>query len=65
LHNGVCIEKEILNYANAFLGHFINGYHASGDTVPFGGMKHSGVGREKGLAALDAYYEIKSVTVTL
>ena len=44
---------------------YINGYHASGDTVPFGGMKHSGVGREKGLAALDAYYEIKSVIITL
>ena len=44
---------------------YINGYHASGDTVPFGSMKPSGVGREKGLAALDAYYEIKSVTVTL
>ena len=34
---------------------YINGYHGSGDTVPFGGMKQSGVGREKGLAALDAY----------
>ena len=44
---------------------YINGYHGAGDTVPFGGMKQSGVGREKGLAALSAYYEIKSVTVTL
>ena len=44
---------------------YINGYHASGDTVPFGGMKQSGVGREKGLAALDAYYETKAVTITL
>ena len=44
---------------------YINGYHASGDTVPFGGMKQSGVGREKGLAALDAYYEIKSIVVSL
>jgi aldehyde dehydrogenase (NAD+) len=44
---------------------YINGYHASGDTVPFGGMKHSGVGREKGLAALDAYYEVKSIIISL
>lgn len=44
---------------------YINGYHAGGDTVPFGGMKQSGVGREKGLAALDAYYEIKSIVVSL
>lgn len=44
---------------------FINGYHAAGDTVPFGGMKQSGVGREKGLAGLDAYCETKSITITL
>lgn len=44
---------------------YVNGYHGSGDTVPFGGMKQSGIGREKGMAALDAYYEIKSVTITL
>lgn len=44
---------------------FINGYHSSGDTVPFGGMKESGIGREKGLAALDAYYELKAITVTI
>lgn len=44
---------------------YINGYHGAGDTVLFGGMKQSGVGHEKGLAALSAYYEIKSVTVTL
>lgn len=44
---------------------FINGYQAAGDTVPFGGMKQSGIGREKGLAALAAYSEIKSIVVTL
>ncbi len=44
---------------------YINGYHASGDTVPFGGMKQSGVGREKGLAGLDAYCETKSITISL
>lgn len=44
---------------------FINGYHGAGDTVPFGGMKESGIGREKGLAALDGYYETKAITLTL
>ncbi len=44
---------------------FINGYHGAGDTVPFGGMKDSGIGREKGMAALGAYCEVKAVTVTL
>ncbi len=44
---------------------FINGYHGAGDTVPFGGVKDSGIGREKGLVALDAYCETKAVTVTL
>ncbi|MEM7171811.1 MAG: aldehyde dehydrogenase family protein [Pseudomonadota bacterium] len=44
---------------------FVNGYHSAGDTVPFGGMKDSGIGREKGLAALNAYCQVKAVTVTL
>jgi len=44
---------------------YINGYHGAGDTGPFGGMKHSGIGREKGMAALDAYCEVKSITITL
>ena len=45
---------------------YVNGYHGSGDTVPFGGMKQSGMSAvRKGLAALDAYYEIKSVTISL
>lgn len=43
---------------------FINGYHGAGDTVPFGGFKQSGIGREKGLAALANYCETKAVTVT-
>ncbi|MEM7225377.1 MAG: aldehyde dehydrogenase family protein [Pseudomonadota bacterium] len=44
---------------------FINGYHNAGDTVPFGGFKESGTGREKGLAALANYCQIKAVTVDL
>lgn len=43
---------------------FVNGYHNAGDTVPFGGMKASGIGREKGLEALDAYTETKAITVS-
>lgn len=31
--------------------------------MPFGGFKRSGVGREHGRAALDAYTEIKSVSI--
>lgn len=59
--------NQALRYARAIEAGqvYINGYHAAGDTVPFGGMKQSGVGREKGLAALDAYCEIKSVTISL
>jgi acyl-CoA reductase-like NAD-dependent aldehyde dehydrogenase len=58
---------QALRYARAIEAGqvYVNGYHASGDTVPFGGMKQSGVGREKGLAALDAYYEVKAVTISL
>ena len=44
---------------------FVNGYHNAGDTVPFGGMKASGIGREKGLEALDAYCETKAITVSI
>ena len=39
---------------------------ARGDpAAPFGGFKASGIGREKGHANLDAYLEIKTVTVAL
>lgn len=41
---------------------FINEYHSAGDTVPFGGFGDSGIGREKGLAALANYSAIKSIT---
>ncbi|MEM7291884.1 MAG: aldehyde dehydrogenase family protein [Pseudomonadota bacterium] len=43
---------------------FINGYHGAGDTVPFGGFKDSGIGREKGMAALDGYCETRAITIT-
>jgi len=34
---------------------------AGGSEVPFGGNKHSGFGRERGMEALRSYFEIKSV----
>lgn len=40
---------------------FVNGFLTGGDTVPFGGVKHSGIGREKGLAGLSAYLAAKSI----
>ncbi len=42
---------------------FINEYHSAGDTLPFGGFRDSGIGREKGLAALANYSAVKSITV--
>jgi len=41
----------------------INEYFSGGVGSPFGGYKQSGLGREKGLAALDNYTRIKNVTV--
>lgn len=40
---------------------FVNGFLKAGDTVPFGGVKHSGIGREKGLAGLATYVAAKSI----
>lgn len=44
---------------------FINEYFAGGIEVPFGGNRMSGFGREKGLAALEAYSRVKSVTARI
>ncbi len=41
----------------------INTGHSVHLEAPFGGVKHSGVGRELGLAALDHYSELKSVFI--
>lgn len=40
---------------------FVNGFLTASDAVPFGGVKHSGIGREKGLAGLAAYLAPKSI----
>jgi acyl-CoA reductase-like NAD-dependent aldehyde dehydrogenase len=39
----------------------INGYPLDSVETPFGGFKHSGIGREKGLQALDEYTQLKTV----
>jgi aldehyde dehydrogenase (NAD+) len=44
---------------------YINEYFAGGIEVPFGGNRMSGYGREKGLAALDAYTRTKSVVARI
>ena len=44
---------------------FINEYFAGGISVPFGGNKRSGFGREKGLEALRSYCNIKSVAARI
>lgn len=44
---------------------FINQYFAGGVETPFGGVKNSGFGREKGLAALQNYYRVKCVTARI
>jgi aldehyde dehydrogenase (NAD+) len=41
----------------------INRYPIGGVETPFGGYKHSGIGREKGLAALEHYTQLKTVIV--
>lgn len=42
----------------------INNYWAGGIEVPFGGNKHSGFGREKGLEGLRNYTRVKATTIS-
>jgi aldehyde dehydrogenase (NAD+) len=44
---------------------WINCYDVFDAAAPFGGFKHSGIGRELGEKALDNYTEMKTVTVAL
>jgi aldehyde dehydrogenase (NAD+) len=44
---------------------WINAYRVVSPSVPFGGFKSSGLGRENGLHAIDEYLEEKSVWVEL
>lgn len=40
---------------------WVNDIHRSSHSLPFGGMKESGFGREKGRYGIDAYLEYKSI----
>jgi (Z)-2-((N-methylformamido)methylene)-5-hydroxybutyrolactone dehydrogenase len=42
---------------------WVNNYRVIGHTLPFGGYGQSGIGREMGAAALEAYTETKSVWI--
>ena len=44
---------------------YLNKWFGDTNQTPFGGYKHSGIGREKGLAALDSYLQSKNVAVNL
>lgn len=44
---------------------FVNEYFAGGEETPFGGYKQSGFGREKGMAALLNYTQIKNVAIRI
>jgi aldehyde dehydrogenase (NAD+) len=44
---------------------WINCYRVVAPNVPFGGVKHSGIGRESGIDAVDAYTETKSIWVEM
>ncbi|PWV58852.1 aldehyde dehydrogenase [Plasticicumulans acidivorans] len=44
---------------------YVNCYDADDLTVPFGGYKQSGIGRDKSLHALDKYTELKSTWIRL
>jgi betaine-aldehyde dehydrogenase len=44
---------------------WINHYNVTPVELPFGGVKQSGIGRENGRAAIEAYTEVKSVYVAL
>src|SRR5690349_16189642 len=44
---------------------YVNCYDADDITVPFGGFKQSGIGRDKSLHALDKYTELKTTWIDL
>jgi aldehyde dehydrogenase (NAD+) len=59
--------KKALSLANGLRAGtvWINCYDVFDAAAPFGGFKMSGIGRELGEYALDAYSEVKTVTVAL
>ena len=55
------------DYYGMFIGgeYSINEYPALFPQTPFGGYKQSGLGREKGLQAVDHFTQLKNVAVSL
>ncbi len=43
---------------------WVNNIHRSNHNVPFGGMKESGIGREKGRYGVESYLEYKTIYLT-
>jgi aldehyde dehydrogenase (NAD+) len=43
---------------------WVNTYRAVSFMMPFGGMKHSGIGRESGIAAIEGFLETKSTWIS-
>lgn len=44
---------------------YVNEWFGGSIETPFGGMKQSGIGREKGLEALDSYLQTQNISVNL
>jgi acyl-CoA reductase-like NAD-dependent aldehyde dehydrogenase len=44
---------------------WVNAYRVVSFNAPFGGYKHSGIGRENGLSSIDEYVETKTVWIEL
>jgi 4-(gamma-glutamylamino)butanal dehydrogenase len=44
---------------------WVNGWDACDVTMPFGGFKQSGFGRDRSLHALHKYADLKSISITL
>lgn len=44
---------------------YVNEWFGGSVETPFGGMKRSGIGREKGLEALDSYLQTKNISINL
>ena len=44
---------------------WVNTFDSADITVPFGGFKQSGFGRDKGMAALDGYTQLKTTWIDL
>ncbi|MGF1527295.1 MAG: betaine-aldehyde dehydrogenase [Candidatus Competibacterales bacterium] len=44
---------------------WINDYNALPPEIPFGGYKHSGIGRENGLQTIEAYTQVKTIYANL